>query len=104
MEFCVEDTGIGIPEDQQVKVFEKFEQVRRVGMASPEGTGLGLPIAKLLAGLLGGTLTLTLALPSDHGCTFTLSLPLTQDPETTREGDPQPAAAGAPVPAMENRK
>jgi two-component system cell cycle sensor histidine kinase PleC len=102
MEFCVEDTGIGIPEDQQGKIFEKFEQVRRPERASPEGTGLGLPIAKSLAELLGGTLTLSHV--SDHGCAFTLSLPLTPDPETTQEAELPLALAGTPVPAMENRK
>jgi len=102
MEFSVQDTGIGIPEHQRGKVFEKFEQVPRPGRARPEGTGLGLPIAKSLAELLGGTLTLSHV--SDRGCAFTLSLPLTQDPETTQEAEPPLALAGTPAPAMEHRK
>lgn len=51
--FYVKDTGIGIPEAEQKKVFERFHQ----GSSSPEiieGTGLGLSIAKACTELLGG--------------------------------------------------
>jgi CheY-like chemotaxis protein/two-component sensor histidine kinase len=70
VDFQVTDTGTGIPPDHQERVFEEFYQVpgrRR------DGTGLGLPYARKLADLLGGTLTLTSA--PDAGTTVVLSLP-----------------------------
>jgi len=63
----VEDTGIGIPEPERDRVFERFFRGARARAAAPEGSGLGLPIARwiadqhhatiaLLAGRDGGTL------------------------------------------------
>jgi signal transduction histidine kinase/CheY-like chemotaxis protein len=70
VEFLVADTGIGIPPDQQERIFEEFFQVPGVRRG---GTGLGLPYARRLAELLGGRLTLA----SQHGSgtTVTLRLP-----------------------------
>jgi signal transduction histidine kinase/CheY-like chemotaxis protein len=70
VDFQVTDTGTGIPPDHHERVFEEFYQVpgRRRG-----GTGLGLPYARKLADLLGGTLTLTSA--TGEGTTVVLSLP-----------------------------
>jgi len=56
--FTVTDTGVGIPQDQQAKVFEEFYQVPGPHQRNHSGTGLGLPYARRLAGILGGTLTL----------------------------------------------
>ena len=58
MHFSVRDTGIGIPESEQARIFDAFEQVesgrgRRFG-----GTGLGTTIAKALTELLGGRIGL----------------------------------------------
>lgn len=57
-EFLVADTGIGIPEDQQKRVFEEFHQVPNPLQARTSGTGLGLPHARRLAELLDGVLEL----------------------------------------------
>ncbi len=54
----VEDTGIGIPPDQIGRVMEPFYQVDGSLARTQEGTGLGLPIARSLAELHGGTLQL----------------------------------------------
>ncbi|WP_371483723.1 ATP-binding protein [Kitasatospora sp. NBC_00315] len=55
----VRDTGVGITQDQQDRVFEEFYQVRGPHQRGHSGTGLGLPYARRLTELLGGTLTLT---------------------------------------------
>ena len=70
LEIVVADTGIGIPAGQQQRVFEEFYQVPGVRRG---GTGLGLPYARRLAGLLGGDLTLTSE--PGAGTTVVLSLP-----------------------------
>jgi signal transduction histidine kinase len=70
VEIRVSDTGAGIPEGQLERVFEEFYQVPG---ARRGGTGLGLPYARRLAGLLDGELTLTSA--AGHGTTAVLSLP-----------------------------
>jgi len=66
----VSDTGSGIPEDQVERVFEEYVRLDPDG----EGSGLGLPIARRLARLLGGTLDLASA--PGQGTTATLRLPV----------------------------
>ncbi len=70
LEFAVADTGVGIPLNLQEQVFEEFYQVPGMGRG---GTGLGLPYARRLAGLLGGALTLTSE--PEVGTTVLLTLP-----------------------------
>ncbi|MGH3153204.1 MAG: ATP-binding protein [Streptosporangiaceae bacterium] len=70
VEISVRDTGPGIPAGQQERVFEEFYQVPGTRRG---GTGLGLPYARRLAGLLGGDLTLTSEPGS--GTTVVLGLP-----------------------------
>jgi signal transduction histidine kinase len=70
VEIRVSDTGTGIPDGQVERVFEEFYQVPG---ARRGGTGLGLPYARRLAGLLGGRLTLSSE--AGRGTTAVLSLP-----------------------------
>jgi signal transduction histidine kinase/CheY-like chemotaxis protein len=70
IELQVADTGTGIPAGQLERVFEEFYQVPG---ARRGGTGLGLPYARRLAGLLDGELALTSE--AGHGTTAVLSLP-----------------------------
>jgi signal transduction histidine kinase len=70
----VADTGIGIPTDEHERIFEEFHQVRHPLQASVTGTGLGLPYARRLVELLGGTITVT-SVPGE-GSTFTVHLPV----------------------------
>ena len=72
--FIVSDTGIGIPPEHLERVFREFEQVPNALQASARGVGLGLPLSRSLAELLGGTLTVTSA--PGVGSRFTLRLPL----------------------------
>ncbi|MER5766163.1 ATP-binding protein [Streptomyces sp. NPDC001985] len=59
--FTVTDSGIGIPQSEQRRVFEEFYQVPGAHQRGRPGTGLGLPYARRLTELLGGTLDLTSA-------------------------------------------
>lgn len=58
IQLVVTDTGVGIPADEQSLVFEEFYQVPGPLQVRAGGTGLGLPYARKLAEILGGTLTL----------------------------------------------
>ncbi len=68
MELRVSDTGRGIPPEHLDRVFEEFEQ-----LAGSEGTGLGLPISRKLARLLGGDLRVESEVGA--GSTFILRIP-----------------------------
>lgn len=80
LQLVVADTGIGIPLDDQARIFEKFRQGRSVPGSEQaltrefEGTGLGLSIVKEFSKLLGGEV----ALESEFGkgSTFTVRIPL----------------------------
>ncbi len=67
----VSDTGAGIPPELHERIFEEFYQVP--GTTRVGGTGLGLPYARRLVTLLGGTLELTSE--PGRGSTFTVHLP-----------------------------
>ncbi|WP_440831237.1 sensor histidine kinase [Paenibacillus sp. 22594] len=59
--FIVEDTGIGIPEDELPYIFDRFYRVEKSRSRQYGGTGLGLSIVKKLAELLGGSIRITSA-------------------------------------------
>jgi signal transduction histidine kinase/CheY-like chemotaxis protein len=71
--FSVADTGIGIAPQDQARIFEEFTQLEHRLQSRMRGTGLGLPLSRRLAELLGGTLTV--ASDADLGSTFTLHVP-----------------------------
>jgi signal transduction histidine kinase/CheY-like chemotaxis protein len=72
--FYVRDSGIGIPEEYQKLVFERFGQVKETVSRNISGTGLGLTISKNLVEMLGGKIWLD-SFP-DEGSTFWFTLPL----------------------------
>lgn len=71
LEFSVEDTGVGIPEDKLAHIFEAFHQVNRY---DSDGTGLGLSICRELVHLFGGEITVTSKI--DWGTTFRFAIPI----------------------------
>ena len=86
----ISDQGVGIPEDDQARVFERFYRVRRAG--APPGSGLGLAIARAFVEASGGTIALASPvapaspISEGRGTRVTIRLPL---------------AAGVPHHAME---
>lgn len=77
---AVQDTGIGIADEDQERVFEEFTQLDSPQQRRVKGTGLGLALSRRLAGILGGTLTVQSRLGA--GATFTLRIPRVH-PEVT---------------------
>ncbi len=69
----VSDTGPGVPADHRDRVFEAFTQVDQTATRTKGGTGLGLPVSRKLAELMGGSLTLEAG--TTTGSTFVLRLP-----------------------------
>ncbi len=70
----VQDTGIGIPEEQQETIFNSFEQVEDVDTRTRGGVGLGLAICHRLVELMGGTIWVDSAL--GVGSTFSFEVKL----------------------------
>lgn len=71
--FAVADTGIGISHDNLQLIFEEFSQIEHPLQRRSKGTGLGLPLCRKLAELLGGRVDV--ASTVGVGSTFTLTLP-----------------------------
>jgi signal transduction histidine kinase/HAMP domain-containing protein len=69
----VEDTGIGIAEEDLSKIFERFQQVDGSNARKQEGTGLGLAITRHLVQMHGGTIKVKSKV--GEGSTFTVRLP-----------------------------
>jgi signal transduction histidine kinase/CheY-like chemotaxis protein len=72
--FSVTDTGIGIASEDQSRIFEEFSQVDHPLQLQVKGTGLGLPLCRKLANILGGFITVTSRL--GVGSTFVATIPI----------------------------
>ena len=77
LNFSVTDTGVGIPEDKQKRIFEEFEQADSSTTRNYGGTGLGLAISSRLVGLMGGVLEVE-SQPR-FGTTFSFSIDVQVD-------------------------
>nr|WP_229507103.1 ATP-binding protein [Pseudoduganella rivuli] len=107
LRFAVQDTGIGIAPEYQHIIFEEFSQVPSHLQRHVKGTGLGLPLCRRLAALLGGTVGLD-STPG-AGSTFHVTLPRVYVPppqaaQDTPAGDhaAAPRKAGIPVLVIED--
>ena len=94
--FCVEDSGVGIPEEALPHVFKRFSRVADDTLFRSAGTGLGLHIAHGLISLMNGTVTVRSQL--NLGTTFTIRIPFTRI--STLDGltiDTSPFVATSPL-------
>ena len=85
--FAVRDTGIGIGPEDHERIFEEFSQVQTRLQKKVKGTGLGLPLSRSLAQLMGGNLTVE-SIPG-QGSIFTLRIPASM-------GDPDRESLASP--------
>jgi signal transduction histidine kinase len=83
LELSVSDTGIGIALEDQERIFQEFTQIHSQIQGRVKGTGLGLPLSRKLAALVGGELTLISR--TGEGSTFTLRIKTAADVQTVRQ-------------------
>jgi PAS domain S-box-containing protein len=77
LKFSIEDTGIGISEENKKKLFEPFEQINSNAGKNQDGTGLGLAMVKRLVDLHNGTIEVSSV--ENQGSIFTITLPYRTD-------------------------
>ncbi|MEQ8239514.1 MAG: ATP-binding protein, partial [Cyclobacteriaceae bacterium] len=83
VQFSISDTGIGISEDAQKRLFDRFYQVSSAKNRSYRGTGLGLAICKNLVELMGGTIEVQSE--PNVGSTFSFTLEFDKSTEPISE-------------------
>lgn len=103
LKLMVRDEGLGIPPEEQRKIFERFYRSRSVRNTNIRGSGIGLALVKHIAEAHGGRVTVESTL--GKGSTFAVTLPVRRVPEAEKppeeaEGEPPPEAA-APAPASD---
>ncbi|MFA7275210.1 MAG: ATP-binding protein [Pseudobdellovibrionaceae bacterium] len=79
LHISVQDTGIGIPDEFQKNLFDKFSQADTSISRKFGGTGLGLAITKYLVEMMGGKISFTSKV--NHGTTFMLAIPISPAPQ-----------------------
>jgi CheY-like chemotaxis protein len=93
--FAVRDSGIGIEEKNLPVVFQEFHQIDSSHSRKYKGTGLGLPISRRLARMLGGDLVVESTF--GRGSDFTLTIPIVFTVDAVKEVKPAPSS---PTPSM----
>src|SRR5690606_3988188 len=80
---AVQDTGLGIPDDEQPWIFNGFRQSERTTARGYGGLGLGLAICKRLVELHNGEIGVQSSGEEDSGSTFLIRLPILEDRQET---------------------
>ncbi len=83
LQLKVQDTGIGIPEEQLAHIFDRFYQADHSNTRKGEGTGIGLALTKELVGLMGGNISVESEV--GKGTTFTLLFPISLAKDTPKQ-------------------
>lgn len=94
----IKDTGQGIPPEDLPHIFDRYFQTKRESLPKEGGTGIGLALAKELAELMNGKLSVDSQW--GHGSTFTLSIPVqvaAPDPSRSTRTDLTPSIVAVPV-------
>ena len=87
VDYAVEDTGVGISQEDQRQLFEHFRQMVPARDRMQEGTGLGLAISRQLVRLMGGDITVESRLGQGSRFTFSLSHAVEDDAPVARVED-----------------
>ncbi|PJZ58452.1 ATP-binding protein [Leptospira barantonii] len=87
-EISVTDTGIGIPEDQQERIFEFFERLHGGDLSVAGGTGLGLTISRALVSLHGGEINVESSV--HKGSRFYFTIPLSKEVKNISDTNTNP--------------
>ncbi|HTZ74452.1 MAG TPA: ATP-binding protein [Candidatus Aquilonibacter sp.] len=104
--FAVQDTGFGIAEEDQERIFQEWAQVEGKRQHAVKGSGLGLPLSRRFAQMLGGDVYVRSRL--GEGSTFFASIPIVFSGETETyyafEPETSPGAASLPVIVIEDNR
>ena len=101
LSFFVEDTGIGIPQSEQERIFERFYQVDKSLTKAFSGTGLGLSISDAYVKIMGGKLTV--CSEPDKGSSFNFSIPYKRE-STIREAKKSVVQTDQPNKPVKSRR
>ena len=94
VDFTVTDTGIGIGEADLSRIFDEFGQIENPLQARRKGTGLGLPLSRKLAELLGGSVEVSSE--PGRGSTFSVTIPRVYRPQDGSEAEPGESLPSSP--------
>jgi two-component system phosphate regulon sensor histidine kinase PhoR len=97
----IRDNGVGIPRREQARIFDRFVRGEAARAHHIGGTGLGLPLTRLIARAHGGDVAV--ASEPGRGSTFTIALPLATSRGSGRREEPERRSDGGGPPVMTPR-